>query len=166
MDVGVIRIPHVRMVFSTYVSGIFSIAWNVYCMQFVKTQPNIYLMVSSNPIRRWSNPPSQASAFHCVAMSRPFVKALRWQIALVAGKDNSFYIWQDETPGRLIMIYASQLIYIGTTIKNPVVELVGYNVVCGIVLRDAELVKYFVVRNCQFINFIYQNPPEHRFIAV
>ena len=71
-------------------------------------------------------------------MSRPFAKALRWQIAVVAWKDNSFSIWQDETPHGLIMIYTFQLIYIGPTTKSTV-ELAEYDVVCVIVIRGAEL---------------------------
>ena len=46
MDVGVLCISHVRMVFATYVSGIFSIAWNVYCMQFFQNTAK-YILKSS-----------------------------------------------------------------------------------------------------------------------
>ena len=42
----------------------------------------------------------------------------------------------NETPGRLIMTHASQLIYIG---KSSVVELVEYDVFCSIVIRGTEL---------------------------
>ena len=129
----------------------------------------IYIKYSSNPIRRWLNSSSQASVLHCVVMSRPFAKALRWQIALVAWKDNSFSIWQDETPRRLIMIYTSQLIYIGPTTQSTVVKLAEYDVFCVIVIRGAELWLLLSMLLCAiaiFFNFIYRNPSKHRFIAV